>query len=395
MIPPVSSRLSSLPPYLFVRLNAVKDRALAGGLSLIDLGMGNPDLPTPSHVVEELSRSARQEVWTHRYPQTKGLSELRQAVSRWYQKRFNVGLDPESEVLPLVGSKEGLAHLFFAYLDRGQSALIPSPCYPVHYNGVLLAGGRIRWMPLTEKNGFLPDLEKIPAGALKKARIMILNYPNNPTAAVVKDLDLFERAVRLAKKYGFIVAQDNAYSELQFDGYRAPSFLQVPGARKVGVEFHSFSKTYSMAGWRVAFVVGNREVVSQLAKFKSFLDYGIPGFIQKAAVAALEGPQDCVRDLVRTYQRRRDVLVGALNRIGWPVENPKATMYVWGRLPEKARKMGSLKFAEKLILKEGVVVAPGAGFGPYGEGYVRFALVAPEKELEEAGRRIGRFLDSL
>ncbi|MBI3550240.1 MAG: LL-diaminopimelate aminotransferase [Elusimicrobia bacterium] len=391
-LPPCSKSLSNLPPYLFVKLNALKAEAVKNGLSIIELGMGNPDQATPDHVVEALCKSVRENPWTHRYPETKGTPRLREAIAGWYQKRFGVTLDPATEVLPLVGSKEGLAHLFFAYLTPADYALIPSPCYPVHYNGTLLTGTRVHLMPLTEENGFLPDLESIPQTVAKKSKILLVNYPNNPTGAVVEDLSFFKKCIQFAKKNGGFVIHDNAYSEISFDGFVAPSFLQAPEAKKYGVEFHSFSKTFSMAGWRVAFAVGNAEILANLNKFKSFVDYGIPGFIQEAAVAAITGPQDYAVNVTEIYRQRRDVLVRALNEIGWPVQTPRATMYVWARVPEAFRKAGSFAFAEKLLLSEGVVVAPGVGFGPGGEGYVRFALVEDEKRIEEAVRRIGRFL---
>ncbi|MBI4385947.1 MAG: aminotransferase class I/II-fold pyridoxal phosphate-dependent enzyme [Elusimicrobia bacterium] len=394
MLPECSKALTDLPPYLFVKLNSVKEEAVRRGLQLIDLGMGNPDQPTPAHVVEALCRSVREDTSTHRYPQTKGLARLREAIAAWYHRRFQVTLDPGREVLPLLGSKEGLAHLFFTYLTPKDYALIPSPCYPVHYNATLLTGTKVHLMPLKEESRFLPDLDAVPTAVARKAKVLLVNYPNNPTGAVVEDLALFDRCAHFAKKNGCLVAHDNAYSELAFDGYRAPSFLQLPQARKYGVEFHSFSKTYSMAGWRIAFAVGNAEVLGNLYKFKSFLDYGIPGFIQNAAVSALEGSQDYVSKITQTYRERRDVLVASLREVGWTVPTPRATMYVWGHLPEPFRRGGSFRFAERLLLQEGVVVAPGIGFGPFGEGYVRFALVEDKSRIEEAVRRIGRFLRS-
>lgn len=392
MLPTCSKSLSSLPPYLFVKLNAVKEEAARRGLDLIDLGMGNPDRPTAGHVVDALCRAAREDPSTHRYPQTKGLKRLRQAIAEWYSTRFGVSLDPEREVLPLLGSKEGLAHLFFAYLTPADYALIPSPCYPVHYNGTLLTGAKVHLMPLREEESYIPDLAGVPAAIARKAKVLLINYPNNPTGAVVPDLSLFDRCVRFGKKNRCVVVHDNAYSEIAFDGYRASSFLQAPGARKQGVEFHSFSKSYSMAGWRVAFAVGNAEILAHLGKFKSFVDYGVPGFIQEAAAAALSGPQDYVASMTDVYRQRRDALIRSLSQVGWDVSVPKATLYVWARLPENLRKLGSFAFAERLILKEGVVLAPGIGFGPYGEGYVRFALVEESARIEEAVRRIGRFL---
>ncbi|OGR84332.1 MAG: hypothetical protein A3J74_06880 [Elusimicrobia bacterium RIFCSPHIGHO2_02_FULL_57_9] len=388
MKPIPSQKLSGLPPYLFVRLHALKTQAAAAGLPIIDLGQGSPDMPSPVHVVSALKNAADQP-WTHRYPQTQGLPELRQAIAGWYQRRFNVVLDPETEVLPLVGSKEGIAHLFMALLEPGQGVLVPSPCYPVHYNGAILAGAKVHLMALSEENGFLPDLKKIPAVCGRRSKILLLNYPNNPTGAVLKDLRLLEDALAFSRRYGCLIAYDNAYSELVFDGYKAPSILQLPQARSCAVEFHSLSKSYSMAGWRIGFVVGNTEAISHLGKFKGFLDYGIPAFVQLAAVAALNGPQDYIATACETYRKRRDALIKALAAAGWEIPVPSATIYLWGRLPPAARKAGSLAFAERLILEHGVVVSPGVGFGPHGEGYIRISLVAPQAQLEEAARRIG------
>lgn len=393
-LPACSKTLSRLPPYLFVKLNTVKEEAIRRGHALIDLGMGNPDRPTPVHVVDALCRAVREEPSTHRYPTTRGSPELRRAIAAWCHRRFGVRLDPESEVLPVIGSKEGLAHLFFSYLEPGDYALIPSPCYPVHYNGAVLSGATVHPLPLIEENGFLPDLDAVPKAVARRAKVLLLNYPNNPTGAVLPDTRLFSRALGFAKRAGSIVVHDNAYSEITFDRYCAPSLLQVPGAMTRGVEFHSLSKTYSMAGWRVAFAVGNREILDTLAKFKSFLDYGIPGFVQAAAAAALSGPQDYLLQVREIYMQRRDALVRALEAVGWPVSPPRATMYVWARLPGAFWQAGSFAFCESLLLEQGVVLAPGVGFGPYGEGYVRFALVDDERRIEEAVGRIARFLAS-
>lgn len=396
MKPTPSKKLSGLPPYLFVRLHALKVQAQAAGHGVIDLGQGSPDLPSPPHVVDAL-KAAIDEPWTHRYPQTQGLPQLRGAIADWYKKRFDVTLDPESEVLPLVGSKEGLAHLFMALLEPGEGVLVPNPCYPVHYNGVILAGGKAHLMPLTEANKFLPDLKKIPAEAAKNSKVMLLNYPNNPTGAVLENDALLRESLTFSRKHGCLIAYDNAYSELCFDGYKAPSILQLPGAKEHAVEFHSLSKTYSMAGWRIGFAVGNSEAIATLAKFKGFLDYGIPGFIQQAAIEALTGSQACVAKAADTYRKRRDCLVKALGAIGWRVPIPRATMYLWARLPQQAqaRGMGSLEFAERLILEHGLVMTPGVGFGPHGEGFVRISLIAGDDQLQEAARRVGRFLKKL
>lgn len=391
MKPAPSRKLSSLPPYLFVHLAGLKLKAEAAGLKVIDLGQGSPDLPSPAPVVEALQKAA-DEPWTHRYPLASGLPELREALAAWYAKRFGVTLDPKTEVLPLIGSKEGLAHLFMALLNPGEGVLVPNPCYPVHYNGVILAGGKAHLMPLKEENAFLPDFRKVTAAQWRASKVLLLNYPNNPTGAVLEDNALLEEALARSKKHGCLVAYDNAYSEITFDGYRAPSILQLGGAKERAVEFHSFSKSYSMAGWRIGWAAGNAEALSQLSKFKGFLDYGIPSFIQKAAIEAVTGPQDYVVEASRTYRYRRDALLKALAAIGWNAPTPRAGMYVWTRLPEKARKKGSLAFCERLILEQGVVISPGVGFGPHGEGFVRFSLIAPEERLEEAARRIGEHL---
>lgn len=394
MKPTPSKKLASLPPYLFVRLAALKAQALASGLEVIDLGQGSPDLPSPENVVSAL-KAAIDDKATHRYPAAQGMPKLRQAIAGWYKRRFNVTLDADTEVLPLIGSKEGIAHLLMALLDPGQGVLVPNPCYPVHYNGPILAGGKVHLMPLREENGFVPDLRKITPAAARNAKVMLLNYPNNPTGAVLESNQPLEDALAFARKYGCLLAYDNAYSELTFDGYKAPSILQLPGAIDHAVEFHSFSKSYSMAGWRIGFAVGNADAIASLAKFKGFLDYGIPGFIQQAAIEALNGPQDYVARAAQTYQTRRDALVKALASIGWETPLPRATMYVWAKLPKAAQKLGSLKFCERLILEHGVVTAPGVGFGPHGEGFVRISLIAPEPQLEEAASRIGQFLTSL
>ncbi|MBI3553080.1 MAG: aminotransferase class I/II-fold pyridoxal phosphate-dependent enzyme [Elusimicrobia bacterium] len=394
MKPTASKKLASLPPYLFVLLAKLKAQAESAGHSVIDLGQGSPDLPSPARVVAALKASI-DKPWTHRYPANSGLPALRQAIADWYRRRFKVTLDPDTQVLPLVGSKEGIAHLFMALLEPGDSVLVPNPCYPVHYNGVVLAGGKPRLMPLSESMGYLPDLRKITPAAAKAAKVMILNYPNNPTGAVLESNLLLEDALDFSRKHGCLIAYDNAYSELTFDGYRAPSILQIPGAFERAVEFHSFSKTYSMAGWRIGFAVGNAEALAHLGKFKGFLDYGIPSFIQEAAIEALTGPQDYVAEACRTYQRRRDAMVKALAKIGWEVPVSKASMYLWARLPKKAARLKSLKFAERLILEHGVVISPGIGFGPHGEGYMRISLIAPEAQLEEAAGRIGACLAKL
>jgi aspartate/methionine/tyrosine aminotransferase len=387
-----SRKLQQLPPYLFTRIKALTAEAASRKLDVIDLGMGNPDLPTPAPIVERLIDTVKNHPRTHRYPQAKGMPRFRRAVSEHMKRRFGVSVNPDREIIALVGSKEGIAHLCSAYLNPGEYALVPVPAYPVHFNGVILAGGRVHSIPLTEANGFLPDYGSIPKRVLEKSKILFLNYPNNPTTAVVEDTAFFRETVKFAKKHDILVAYDNPYCDITFDGYVAPSFLETPGARDVALEFHSFSKTYSMAGWRIGWVCGNEKLVAPLEKFKAFVDYGVPTFLQLAAATALEGSQDCVKQAVDVYRRRRDYFVAQLNRIGWPVAMPKATMYVWARLPEAFRSMGSLAFAEKLVRQTGIACAPGVGFGPEGEGYVRFALVTHDNRFYDAILRIRRFL---
>lgn len=389
-----NKRLRSLPPYIFVHLGNLKRVELEKGKDVIDLGQGSPDQPSPDHVVKAASEAVRDGT-LHGYPVANGLPEYRQAIADWYKKRFDVELDRDKEVLPLIGSKEGIGHLLLALLNPGEGVLVPSPCYPVHYNGVILAGGTVHIMKLTEENGFLPDLKAIPPEAAENSKIIILNYPNNPTGATTPDNSLLEEALALAKKYGWLVLYDNAYSEITFDGYVAPSILQIPGAKENAIEFHSTSKSYSMAGWRLGFAVGNAEAIAALAKLKGFIDYGVPAFLQKGAIAALNGPQDCVVKAAKMYQERRDVLAEALAGVGWKVTVPKASMYIWTRLPKEAGGMPSLEFSERLIREQGVVVSPGTGFGPEGEGYVRFSLIHPPERLREAAKRIGAFLATL
>jgi aspartate/methionine/tyrosine aminotransferase len=354
--------------------------------------MGNPDLPTPPHIVDRLCETVHDHPRTHRYPQAKGMPKFRTAVAEWFQQRFNVYLNPEKEVLALIGSKEGIAHLCMAYLNPGDIALVGNPGYPVHFNGVYLVGAKVHYVPLQPENNYLPDLNAIPPEIAQKAKLLFLNYPNNPTTAIVENLEFFEKVVWFAKKYDILVVHDNAYSEITFDDYRAPSFLQVPGAKDIGVEFFSFSKTYNMAGWRVGFAVGSEKFIYPLEKLKSFLDYGIPTFVQLAAIWALKSSQDCVRQTVEVYQKRRDFMVQGLQKIGWSVPKPKATMYLWAELPEPFKKEGSLAFSERLLKETGVAVAPGVGFGPYGEGFIRMALVTHDNRFHDVLLRLKKFL---
>ncbi|MHB9155791.1 MAG: LL-diaminopimelate aminotransferase [Endomicrobiales bacterium] len=387
-----SKKLQALPPYLFSKINALRNDAYAKKLDVIDLGMGNPDLPTPAHVVDRLCDTVKNHQRTHRYPQAKGMPRFRKSVARWMGNRFGITLDPESEILALIGSKEGIAHLCMAYLDPGDLALVCDPAYPVHFNGVILAGGTVHSIPLLAENKFLPELSKIPAKIAKKAKFLFLNYPNNPTAAVVDDRAFLEEVVAFAKKYEILVIYDNAYSELTFGDYVAPSIFEIEGAKDVALEFHSFSKTFNMAGWRIGWVCGSSKLLAPLEKFKSFLDYGVPTFLQLAAVAALEGPQDCVKAQAEVYARRSTQMVKGLNKIGWPAQQPKGTMYLWVPLPEKFRARGSLAFAEELLKKTGVVVTPGVGFGQYGEGYIRIALVTHDNRFHDALLRMKKFM---
>ncbi|OIO00337.1 hypothetical protein COY52_03265 [Candidatus Desantisbacteria bacterium CG_4_10_14_0_8_um_filter_48_22] len=387
-----SDRLKSLPPYLFAKIKKLKDEIRSKGVDVIDLDMGNPDRPTPQHIVDRLCDTIKNHPSTHRYPQAKGMPKLRSVISKWYSERFGVEIDPEKEALVLVGSKEGICHFSMTYMNPGDIALVPDPTYPVHFNGVYLAGGSVYGMPLLEQNGYIPDLKAIPQDIARKAKIMFICYPHNPTTAVVENLDFYREVVEFAKKNNIIVVSDIAYSELTFDGYVAPSFLQVPGAMDVGVEFHSFSKSYNMAGWRMGFAVGNAEILANLEKFKSFADYGVCTAIQLAGVVALSGPQDCIEETRQVYQRRRDVMLEGLEKLGWHVNKPKATMYLWAPVPEKYKGMGSMEFSEYLLRETGVAVSPGSGFGKHGEGYLRIALVTHETRFHDVLLRFKKIL---
>ncbi len=387
-----SDKLKKLPPYLFGAIDVLKREAHRKKLDVIDIGMGNPDMPAPQHVIERLCDTVINHPSTHRYPQAKGMPKFRQTVANWYKKRTGVEFDPESEVLALVGSKEGIAHVCMAYLDPQDVALVTNPCYPVHRNGIILAGGVPYDMPITEGNNYIPVLEDIPHEVAKKAKLMFLNYPNNPTTAVLEDTEFFRKVIEFARNYDIIVCHDYAYSEITYDGYKAPSFMQTEGAMDVGMEFHSFSKTYNMAGWRIGYCVGGREFLRPLEKIKSYLDYGVFTAIQLSAVKAMTGPGKCVKDTINEYRRRQKKFVEGLEKIGWKINLPKATMYLWVRLPEKFRDMGSLEFAELLIEETGIAVAPGIGFGAYGEGYVRLAMVTHFRRFHDAILRLKKFL---
>jgi LL-diaminopimelate aminotransferase len=378
-----AKRIEQLPPYLFAEISRKIAEKRAQGVDVISFGVGDPDLPTPAHIIDELVQAARDPA-NHRYPETDGLPELRNAIARWYEERFGVSLDSDREVLPVIGSKEGIGHVALCFIDPGDLALVPDPGYPVYGRGTFLAGGDCYFLPLTEENDFLPDLDAVPDGVARRAKVLWLNYPNNPTGAVA-ELEFFERAVAFARKHDLAVLHDGPYSEAAFDGYRPVSFLQAAGAREVGIEFHSFSKTYNMTGWRIGMAVGNAAMIDALMRVKSNLDSGIPQAIQRMAIAALEGPQDCIAEHNAVYQRRRDRLAAALTRIGLRVRPPRASLYLWARLPEG---LTSVEFATRLLDETGVVVTPGVGYGPSGEGYVRLSLTVPDERLEEAVRRL-------
>jgi LL-diaminopimelate aminotransferase len=379
----VSKRIEQLPPYLFVQISRKIEERKKRGDKVISFAIGDPDIPTPDHIVERLCREARVPA-NHRYPETYGLEEVRQAVVEWYERRFGVTLDRDKEVLPLIGSKEGVGHVAFCFIDPGDVALIPDPGYPVYAVSTMFAGGEPYLMPLTEENGFLPDLEKIPPEAARRAKLMWINYPNNPTGAVA-GADFFERVVRFAKKYDLVVCHDAPYTEVAYDGYRPTSFLQVKGAKDVGLEFHSWSKTYNMTGWRIGMAVGNAEMRDALMRFKSNLDSGIPQAIQYAAIEALRGDQKCIADHNAIYQARRDRMLKVLREMGLRVQTPKASLYLWARIPDGHT---SADYAARILDATGVVVTPGTGYGKYGEGYIRLSMTAADADIDEGLSRL-------
>lgn len=378
-----ANRINALPPYLFATIDELKAEKRRQGINIIDFSIGDPDRPTPEHVVEAM-RDAVLDPSTHRYPPYEGMPSFREAAAKWYKKRFGVKLNPEDEVLTLIGSKEGIVHLPLAFINPGDVALVPDPAYPVYRIGTILAGGTPHIMPLLAENGFKPDLDSIDAEIAKKAKLMFLNYPNNPTAAIA-DENFFKEVVDFASDNDIIVCHDNAYSEVTYDGYKAPALLQIKGAMDIGVEFHSLSKTYNMTGWRLGFAVGNAEVLAGLGKVKTNVDSGVFNAIQMAGIAALEGSQNCVKKMIAIYRERRDVLVRGLESLGTSVEAPKATFYIWAPVP---RGYGSLDFSRLLLDKAGIVATPGIGFGDYGEGYLRFALTEPVERIKEAVERM-------
>jgi alanine-synthesizing transaminase len=383
-------RIKRLPPYVFNIVNDLKAKARARGEDIIDFGMGNPDQPTPKHIVEKLVEVARRDD-THRYSMSRGIPRLRRAVTRWYKDRFDVDLDPETEAIVTIGSKEGLAHLALATLGPGDAVLVPNPAYPIHPYGCVIAGADIRHVPMTPGVDFFAELEKAIQDSWPRPKMLVLSFPANPTAQCV-ELGFFEKVIDIAREHGIWVVHDLAYAEITFDGYRAPSILQVPGAKDVAVEFYSLSKSYNMPGWRVGFMCGNQKLVAALGRIKSYLDYGTFTPIQVAAIAALEGPQECVDEIRQLYQRRRDVLCDGLNALGWAVEKPKATMFVWAPIPEQYVHMGSLEFSKKLLREAKVAVSPGIGFGSYGDSHVRFGLIENEHRTRQAIRGIRAML---
>ncbi|MFA5068836.1 MAG: LL-diaminopimelate aminotransferase [Candidatus Omnitrophota bacterium] len=380
-----ASRLKGLPPYLFAEIDRIKKKAVSDGRDIIDLGIGDPDRPTPVHIIEKLYEAAKNPE-NHRYALDAGLPKLRQAIAGWYKRRFNVDLDPDTEVLPLLGSKEGIAHIPLAFVDHGDEVLVPDPCYPPYKSGTILAGGVPYLMPLIQQNAFLPDFDAIDYQVAKRAKLMFLNYPNNPTAATATK-DFYVKAIEFANENNIIICHDAAYSEMSYDDYRPMSFLEVEGAKAAGIEFHSLSKTYNMTGWRLGFACGNAEVISALRAVKSNIDSGIFQAVQFAGIMALETGQEHIDELNRVYQGRRDALVDGLNGIGWKIEKPKATFYVWTPVPPGYT---SNELTKSLLQKADIVTTPGVGFGPNGEGFIRMALTVSEDRLKEAVDRIKR-----
>ncbi|MDP9125654.1 MAG: alanine transaminase [Pseudomonadota bacterium] len=380
------ARIDRLPPYVFNITAELKLAARQRGEDVIDLSMGNPDGATPAHIVAKLTEVA-QRPDTHGYSASKGIPRLRRAISHWYQDRYQVDIDPDKEAIVTIGSKEGLAHLMLATLDRGDTVLVPDPSYPIHIYGAVIAGADIRSVPLVPGVDFFAELERAIRGSYPKPKMMVLGFPSNPTAQCV-ELDFFERVIALAKKHDIFVVHDLAYADIVFDGWKAPSIMQVPGAKDIAVEFFTLSKSYNMAGWRIGFMVGNPDLVAALARIKSYHDYGTFTPLQVAAIAALEGDQACVGEIRAKYQARRDVLHKGLTEIGWEVELPKASMYIWARIPPQYRELGSLEFAKRLLEKAKVCVSPGIGFGDHGDDYVRFALIENESRIRQAVRGI-------
>ncbi|HUV75098.1 MAG TPA: LL-diaminopimelate aminotransferase [Dehalococcoidales bacterium] len=379
----LSRRVENLPPYLFVEINRKITEKRAKGEEVISFAIGDPDIPTPSHIIDKLCQAA-QDPANHRYPETAGLPELCQAIAGWYERRFGVSFDAEKEVLPLIGSKEGIGHITFCFIDPGDFALVPDPGYPVYSVSTMLAGGKPYYLPLKEERNFLPDLNSIPDYVLKSAKLLWINYPNNPTGAVA-DLDFFNKVVDFAQKHELVVCHDGPYSEVAFDGYRPVSFMQADGAREVGVEFHSLSKSYNMTGWRIGMAVGNSTMIDALRRLKSNLDSGIPQAIQYAAIEALTASQDCIQEHNAIYQRRRDLIIEVLNSIGLEAKVPKASLYIWAKVPEG---YNSMDFSIDLLERVGIAVTPGVGYGKSGEGYVRLSMTIPDATLVKGLSRL-------
>ena len=384
------ARLDRLPPYVFATVNQIKMEARHAGKDIIDLGMGNPDIGTPQHIVDKLTEAA-QKPQNHRYSASMGITKLRMAISDWYKRRYDVDIDPDTEAIATIGAKEGISHLILVTIRPGDVVFTPNPTYPIHPYSAIIAGGDVRGIPVGPGNDFFDNLMHATRQTWPRPKVLIISYPHNPTTEVV-DIEFFEKIVDYAKEHDIMIVHDFAYADLAFDGYEPPSFLQAKGAKDVGVEFFSLSKSYSMPGWRVGFCVGNKEVVGALRRIKSYLDYGIFQPIQIAAIIALNGPQECVKEICDTYKTRRDALISGLQRVGWEIESPKATMFVWGRIPDKYIEMGSVEFTKMLINEAGVAVSPGLGFGEYGDEYVRFALIENNMRINQAIRGIRKVL---
>ncbi|MCF8030237.1 MAG: alanine transaminase [Desulfohalobiaceae bacterium] len=383
-------RMQRLPPYVFSVVNDLKFQMRRENEDIVDLGMGNPDLPTPQHIVDKLTEAAQKPV-NHRYSASKGIPNLRRAICNWYKRRYDVDLDPENEAIVTIGAKEGLSHLTLVMLSPGDVVFVPDPTYPIHSYSAIIAGADVRSVPIHKDRDFFQDLLEATKQTWPQPKLLILSFPHNPTTTIV-DRDFFRKVVDFAKEHGIYVIHDLAYADLAFDGYQPPSFLEVEGAKDVGVEFFSLSKSYSMAGWRVGFCCGNQDMIHALGRIKSYLDYGIFQPIQIASIIALNGDQDCVRQIVSEYKDRRDALIGRLNDVGWPVDPPKATMFVWAKIPEQFRSMGSLEFSKKMLREAKVAVSPGIGFGNFGDDHVRFSLVENRQRINQAVRGIKQML---
>lgn len=384
------ARLDRLPPYIFATVNKIKMDARRAGKDIIDLGMGNPDLGTPQHIVDKLI-DAVQKPHNHRYSASMGITKLRMAIASWYKRRFDVDIDPDTEAIVTIGAKEGISHLILVTIRPGDVVFTPNPTYPIHPFSAIISGGDVRGIPMGPEHDFFENLIDATRQTWPRPRVLVISFPHNPTTEIV-DIEFFEKIVDYARENEIMIVHDFAYADLSFDGYKPPSFLQVKGAKDVGVEFFSLSKSYSMPGWRVGFCVGNQEIVGALARIKSYLDYGIFQPIQIASIIALDGPQDCVKEICDTYQERRDALISGLNRVGWNIESPKGTMFVWAKIPDKYLKMGSVEFSKLLINEAQVAVSPGLGFGEYGNNYVRFALIENNMRINQAVRGIRKIL---